>query len=56
MNLVDYSSSLLSVVPALIALLLAIATRRVLLSLSLGSMHQCVCVCVCVCVCSFFAL
>ena len=36
MNLVDYSSSLLSVVPALIALLLAIATRRVLISLSLG--------------------
>ena len=36
MNLVDYSSSLLSVLPALIALLLAIATRRVLISLSLG--------------------
>ena len=36
MNLVDYSSSLLSVIPALIALLLAIATRRVLISLSLG--------------------
>lgn len=36
MNLVDYSSSLWSVVPALIALLLAIATRRVLISLSLG--------------------
>lgn len=36
MNLVDYSSSLWSVVPALIALLLAIVTRRVLISLSLG--------------------
>ena len=36
MNLVDYSSSLWSIVPALIALLLAIATRRVLISLSLG--------------------
>lgn len=36
MNLVDYSSSAWSVVPALIALLLAIATRRVLISLSLG--------------------
>ncbi|AIK16347.1 Na+/H+ antiporter NhaC family protein [Glaesserella parasuis] len=36
MNLVDYSSSLWSVVPALLALVLAIITRRVLLSLSIG--------------------
>lgn len=36
MNLVDYSSSIWSVVPALLALLLAIITRRVILSLSIG--------------------
>ncbi|WP_305422780.1 Na+/H+ antiporter NhaC family protein [Photobacterium leiognathi] len=36
MNLVQYSDSLLSVVPALLAVILAIATRRVLLSLGLG--------------------
>ncbi|WGE34438.1 Na+/H+ antiporter NhaC family protein [Actinobacillus genomosp. 1] len=36
MNLIDYSSSLLSVIPASLALLLAILTRRVLLSLGIG--------------------
>lgn len=36
MELVNYSASAWSVVPALLALLLAIATRRVLLSLSIG--------------------
>ncbi|QBQ64443.1 Na+/H+ antiporter NhaC family protein [Actinobacillus indolicus] len=36
MNLVDYSSSIWSVVPALLALLLAIITRRVIFSLSIG--------------------
>lgn len=36
MNLADYSTSLWSVVPALLALVLAIATRRVLISLSVG--------------------
>lgn len=36
MNLVDYSSSLWSVVPAVLALLLAIATRKVIISLSIG--------------------
>lgn len=34
--LVDYSSSAVSIIPALIALVLAIATRRVLLSLGVG--------------------
>ncbi len=36
MNLVDYSSSIWSIVPALLALVLSIVTRRVLLSLSIG--------------------
>lgn len=36
MNLYDYSASVLSVIPALLALVLAIITRRVLISLSLG--------------------
>ncbi|VTR60845.1 Na+/H+ antiporter [Actinobacillus pleuropneumoniae] len=36
MNLIDYSSSLLSIIPASLALLLAMVTRRVLLSLSVG--------------------
>ena len=36
MNLVDYSASFWSVVPALLALMLAIMTRRVLISLSVG--------------------
>ncbi|WP_373777338.1 Na+/H+ antiporter NhaC family protein [Glaesserella sp.] len=36
MNLVDYSNSLWSVVPALLALVLAIITRKVILSLSIG--------------------
>lgn len=36
MNLVDYSTSAWSVVPALLALILAITTRRVILSLSIG--------------------
>lgn len=36
MELVDYSTSLLSVVPAVLALLLAIVTRKVILSLSIG--------------------
>ena len=36
MELVDYSSSIFSIVPALLAISLAIATRRVLLSLSIG--------------------
>ncbi|OOR99341.1 Na+/H+ antiporter [Haemophilus paracuniculus] len=36
MNLVDYSNSILSLVPAGLALTLAIVTRRVLLSLGLG--------------------
>lgn len=36
MNLVDYSSSIWSVVPALLALFLAIITRKVILSLSIG--------------------
>ncbi|NBI42839.1 Na+/H+ antiporter [[Haemophilus] felis] len=36
MELVNYSSSLWSVVPPLLALLLAIVTRRVILSLSIG--------------------
>ncbi|MCD9482900.1 Na+/H+ antiporter [Photobacterium phosphoreum] len=36
MNLIQYSDSLLSVVPALLAVILAITTRRVLLSLGAG--------------------
>ncbi|AUI65924.1 MULTISPECIES: Na+/H+ antiporter NhaC family protein [Glaesserella] len=36
MNLVDYSSSIWSIVPALLALVLSIVTRRVLVSLSIG--------------------
>ncbi|OOF58170.1 Na+/H+ antiporter NhaC family protein [Rodentibacter myodis] len=36
MELINYSSSIWSVVPALLAIILAIATRRVLLSLSAG--------------------
>ncbi|WP_150538390.1 Na+/H+ antiporter NhaC family protein [Actinobacillus vicugnae] len=36
MNLVDYSSSLWSIAPAALALILAIATRKVLLSLGVG--------------------
>lgn len=36
MNLVDYSTSLWSVLPALIALMLAIITRKVIISLSIG--------------------
>ncbi|HDL2107297.1 TPA: Na+/H+ antiporter, partial [Mannheimia haemolytica] len=36
MNLVDYSTSLWSVLPALIALILAIVTRKVIISLSIG--------------------
>ncbi len=36
MNLIQYSDSLLSVVPALLAVILAITTRRVLLSLGVG--------------------
>lgn len=36
MNLIDYSSSVWSVVPALLALVLAIATRKVIISLSVG--------------------
>lgn len=36
MELIDYSTSLWSVVPAALALLLAIITRRVILSLSVG--------------------
>lgn len=36
MELIDYSSSIWSVVPALLAIVLAIATRRVLVSLSAG--------------------
>lgn len=36
MELIDYSSSIWSVSPALLAIMLAIATRRVLLSLSTG--------------------
>ncbi|MGX2969682.1 Na+/H+ antiporter NhaC family protein [Ursidibacter sp. B-7004-1] len=36
MNLIDYSSSIWSVVPAALALILAIVTRKVLLSLGVG--------------------
>ena len=36
MELVDYSSSIYSIIPALLAIILAIATRRVLVSLSAG--------------------
>ena len=36
MELVDYSSSIYSIIPALLAIVLAIATRRVLVSLSAG--------------------
>ena len=36
MELIDYSSSIWSVTPALLAIVLAIATRRVLVSLSAG--------------------
>ncbi|MEG9532846.1 Na+/H+ antiporter NhaC family protein [Mannheimia indoligenes] len=36
MNLVDYSTSFWSVLPALIALILAIVTRKVIISLSIG--------------------
>lgn len=36
MELIDYSSSIWSIVPALLAIVLAIATRRVLISLSAG--------------------
>lgn len=36
MELIDYSSSIWSVIPALLAIVLAIATRRVLVSLSAG--------------------
>ncbi|VEI57412.1 Na(+)/H(+) antiporter NhaC-like-2 protein [Pasteurella multocida] len=36
MELIDYSTSVWSVIPPILALLLAIATRRVILSLSLG--------------------
>ncbi|WP_424411649.1 Na+/H+ antiporter NhaC family protein [Pasteurella sp. PK-2025] len=36
MELIDYSTSLWSIVPPILALLLAIVTRRVILSLSLG--------------------
>lgn len=36
MELIDYSSSIWSIVPALLAIVLAIATRRVLVSLSAG--------------------
>lgn len=36
MNLVDYSNSLWSVLPPLIALILAIVTRKVIISLSIG--------------------
>ena len=36
MELVDYSSSIYSIIPALLAIILAIATRRVLVSLSTG--------------------
>ncbi|MGN6861721.1 Na+/H+ antiporter, partial [Neisseria sp. P0021.S004] len=36
MQLINYSNSILSIVPAAIALALAIATRRVLLSLGVG--------------------
>ncbi|OOF43545.1 Na+/H+ antiporter NhaC family protein [Rodentibacter trehalosifermentans] len=36
MELIDFSSSIWSVVPALLAIILAIATRRVLISLSAG--------------------
>ncbi|VEH66491.1 Na(+)/H(+) antiporter NhaC-like-2 protein [Rodentibacter pneumotropicus] len=36
MELIDYSSSIWSISPALLAILLAIVTRRVLVSLSSG--------------------
>lgn len=36
MELIDYSSSIYSVIPAFLAIVLAIATRRVLVSLSAG--------------------
>lgn len=36
MELIDFSSSVWSIVPALLAIILAIATRRVLVSLSAG--------------------
>ena len=36
MDLIDYSSSIWSIVPPLLAIVLAIATRRVLISLSAG--------------------
>ena len=36
MQLINYSNSILSIIPAAIALALAIATRRVLLSLGVG--------------------
>ncbi|OOH91086.1 Na+/H+ antiporter [Pasteurellaceae bacterium 15-036681] len=36
MNLIDYSSSIWSIVPPVLALLLAVLTRKVLLSLSIG--------------------
>lgn len=36
MNLVDYSSSVWSIVPAVLALVLAIVTRKVIISLSIG--------------------
>ena len=36
MNLIDFSSSFVSLLPAIVALALAIITRRVLLSLGVG--------------------
>ena len=36
MELIDFSSSVWSIIPALLAIVLAIATRRVLVSLSAG--------------------
>lgn len=36
MNLVDFSDSLMSVIPAMLAVILAVTTRRVLLSLGAG--------------------
>ena len=36
MNLVDYSTSIWSIVPPVLALCLAIVTRKVILSLSIG--------------------
>ncbi len=41
MNLIDFASSPLSVLPPLVALSLAIVTRRVLLSLGVGIFFRC---------------